>query len=86
MSGIPISCAHCGRPVASGVWIGQFMYHEECAHGPSWQQQQYLHPSWYAPREQQGPVAPLTVEDVRRIVREELSTNQSTEANKGEQS
>lgn len=73
-------CAHCGRPCAAAIWIGTLPYHEECTHGPSWQQQQYLHPTFYPPsRNFTVPHVPLQEEDVRRIVREELAARDKTQ-------
>lgn len=77
-TGIPMSCAHCGRPIGNAaVWLGQFVYHEECTRGPAWTQQQYLHPSYCGPREFTNPAPALTERDVRRIVREELKRSTS---------
>lgn len=63
-------CVHCGRPMAAAVASGGGMYHEECLHGPGWQQPHY------APLPSNpgcAPLAPLTEDDVRRIVREEIA-------------
>lgn len=68
MSGIPLSCSHCGRPIGGvAYWIGSFVYHEECTRGPMFQQPAYM-------------PQPLTEERVRQIVREELNTNQDKES------
>ena len=69
MSGIPVSCAHCGRPIGgTAVWMGNFQYHEECTRGPTFAQR-YFTPvgdgNTYIPY-------PLSEHDVRRIVREEV--------------
>lgn len=53
-------CAHCGRPMAASVWLGSLPYHPECTRGPV-----LAGPAAYGP-------TPLTDEDVRRIVIEEL--------------
>jgi hypothetical protein len=68
-TGIPMLCAHCQRPAASGVWLGQFFYHEECTRGPGWQTQYW---GGY-PSGTPAVVPPLLTEErVRQIVREEL--------------
>jgi hypothetical protein len=58
-------CNHCGRPVASGVWIGSGLYHDECTRGPGYS------PNYYG---SMGctPFVPLTEDRVRQIVREEI--------------
>ena len=62
-------CGYCGRPVIGhAVYCGGLAYHTECTRGPGAQQ--------YAPMPAMPgctPVTPLTAEDVRRIVREELA-------------
>lgn len=52
-------CGHCGRPVASAMWIGDLPYHLECTQPPDSQTRTFQ-------------TAPLTEEQVRRIVRDEL--------------
>jgi hypothetical protein len=69
----PMCCAHCGRPCAAAVWIGSLPYHEECTHGPSWQQAQYAPNYFFPPKEYTVPYLPLTADDVRRIAREEIA-------------
>ena len=63
-------CQHCGRPIGGvATWLGGQPYHPECTHGLGYS-------THYAP----SPIAtlgckpapPLTEDDVRRIVREEL--------------
>lgn len=70
MSG-PIHCTFCGRPIRLlAIQIGNGMYHEECTHGPG-----YIAPTF-------API-PLSADDVRRLVREELARlarNQSESA------
>jgi hypothetical protein len=71
-------CAHCRRPCAVAVWLGDLPYHPECTRGPGYQ-------STYAPL---PPAAadgcrPWTGFDeaaVRRIVREELAHAESEKA------
>ena len=64
-----LNCGYCGRPVIGhAVYCGGLAYHTECTRGPGAQQ--------YAPMPAMPgctPVTPLTAEDVRRIVREELA-------------
>lgn len=56
-------CGHCGRPaVANGIYHGGLAYHPECTRGPS-----------AAPTFAPGYAGPLTAEQVRQIVREELA-------------
>lgn len=59
MTGIAMTCGHCGRPMASAVWINGQGYHPECTHGPGFQMPTFTQ-------------SPLTEEDIRRIVREEI--------------
>lgn len=66
-------CQHCGRPIGGvATWLGGLPYHPECTHGPSY-------PTHYAPlpAEHPGcrPTPALTEDDVRRIVRDELTHN-----------
>jgi len=80
---VPVHCSHCGRPIANeAVYLGGYAYHPECTRGPSYPATfQHLPPNpppthhlWHM------PVAPprLTEEDVRRIVREELTRRGDT--------
>lgn len=66
-------CGYCGRPVIGhAVYCGGLAYHPECTRGPGAQQ--------YAPMPAMPgctPVTPLTAEDVRRIVREELANDEA---------
>lgn len=56
-------CGYCGRPVIGfGEYHGGRAYHPECTHGPD-----------YAKRTYQA--LPLSAEQVRQIVREELIKN-----------
>lgn len=65
MTGIPLSCAHCGRPIGgSAVWLGSFVYHDECTRGPGSYQAYAPLPRYYGG---------LTEQRVREIVREELA-------------
>lgn len=55
-------CQYCGRPIGGvATWLGGMPYHPECTHGPGY------------PTHYQAPT--LSVDDVRRIVREELAHN-----------
>jgi hypothetical protein len=62
-AGVAMACGYCGRPCASGVWIGHQVFHPvfhpECTRGPGFTQQHYVPP-------------PLTEERVREIVRDEM--------------
>jgi len=62
------TCGYCGRPCASFVWLGDVPYHEECTHGPDYRR------SYYGGNVSDWAkgVAPLSEQDVRRIVREEI--------------
>lgn len=70
MTGIPISCSHCGRPIGGvSVWLGSFPYHDECTRGPSFERRYYDavagDNSVFRPQ-------PLTEDRVRQIVRDEI--------------
>lgn len=69
MTGIPMLCGYCGRPMLQQVWVGNVAYHPECTRGPSYS------PMPSTPGCQ--PVKPLTEEDVRRIVCDELDKRSS---------
>lgn len=56
-------CQHCGRPVVTAIFVGSLAYHEECCHGPDWRPQRY----------EAAPIAGITVDDIRKIVREEVA-------------
>jgi len=61
-------CAYCGRPCLSFIWVNDLPYREECTHGPDYR------PTYYGGNVSDWAkgVAPLSAEDVRRIVREEI--------------
>lgn len=71
MTSIPLTCTHCGAPIGGPmVWLGNFVYHEECTRGPGLKQPTYAQlPPDPTPRIYGG----LTEERVRQIVREELA-------------
>jgi len=64
----PFLCGYCGRPCGACIWLNGNPYHEECTHGPDYK------PQYYGGNVQDWAkgVAPLTENDVRRIVREEI--------------
>lgn len=60
MIGTVSICAHCGRPIVSDIlWAGGAVYHRECTQPPG-------------PRSNVFQPLPLTADEVRQIVREEL--------------
>ena len=60
-AGTAMACGYCGRPCASGVWIGHQVFHPECTRGPS-----------FSPQARAPFIYPHTLGDIRRIVREEI--------------
>lgn len=67
---LPMVCQHCKRPIGgAATYIGTWPYHYECTRGPG-------APLTYASMDAAPgarPASPLTEEDVRRIVRDELA-------------
>ena len=68
-----MTCMHCGRPILVDVaYIGNCNYHLECARPP----EQPFRYEPMPPHPGAQPLIPLTEDDVRRIVREELQRAQ----------
>lgn len=69
MTGIPMQCQHCKRPIGGLVtYIGPWPYHYECTRGPG----ANLNYAPMAPVPGCAPVSYPTEDRVRQIVREEL--------------
>jgi hypothetical protein len=69
-TGIPMICQYCQRPIAGlATHIGHLAYHPECTHGPNY-------PTHYAPMPPVPGCVPwraISEDDVRRIVRDEMT-------------